>query len=415
MKRHWWMTAGLLALLAGCSQKQESAPKPVVEVKLARAEIAEIPVTIEAPATVHPREQANIAARLTAPIRKLLVKKGDRLSAGQVLAELDDRDLIAQKAEAAASVADAEATLQKTTSGTLPGDVDRAQGQVATAQAAFNQAQKIYDRRKQLFEQGAIPQRELLISETDLATTRTNLEVATRSLDLLVHQSRDRDIKIAESRLDQARARLSLAETQLTFTRIVSPFAGSVTEQFMFPGDMAKPDAPMFTVANLSVAVARAQAPEKDAGAIRRGQECSFQSIDRAVGTHPGRITVINQAVDPARRTVEVWCEVPQKDESLRAGMFGSVRILTATVKGVMAPQAAVQFLEGTRAGFVMVVDDRRIAHRRDVEAGETLEGRVQIVKGLQAGEMVIVEGAYGTPDGTEVKLADDKAGGKEK
>lgn len=396
-------------MLAGCSNQPEEPPKPVVDVKTAPAQEAEITLRLHAPATIFPREQANVAARITAPIRQILVHKGENVKAGQALALLDDRDLVAQRDEAQANVDDAKATLEKTTGGTLPTDVEHARGQVETAQAAYNQANEIYKKRKDLYAQGAIPQRDLLVSQTERDTTKTNLDVAQRAYELLLHQSRGRDIQIAQSHVEQAQARLRNIEVQLGFTRIVSPFAGNVTDQFQYPGDMAAPSTPMFTVIDMSSAVARAQVPEADAPRAKIGQQCEFQSSDNSALRYSGHISVVNRAVDPTRRTVETWCEIPHPPPTLRAGMFGDVGIVTGVVKGVVVPQAAVQFKEGTSTGWVMTVDNKNIAHRRDVETGEVSGGRVQIVKGLSAGQIVITDGAYGTPDGTEVKTGDAK------
>jgi HlyD family secretion protein len=399
---------GICLLMAGCTAKEEPEPALVVNVKTARAELGDVHISVSAPATIFPRQKANIAARLTAPIRRLPVQKGDRVSAGQVLAELEDRDLIAQRDEAAAAAADAEANLQKVSSGTLPTDIERARGDVASAEALLNQAQKVYDRRRELFDQGAIPNRDLLASETDLERARIAHEVAKKSLDLLMNQSREQDIQIARSRLDQANARLDLLNTQLQFTKIQCPFDGTVIEQYMYPGDMAKPDAPILTVIDLSVAVARAQIPESQAGAVRSGQECVFSPADSPESGYSGKSTVVSRAVDPSRRTVEVWCEIPRPDAGLRDGVFGSARIVIETVLGsVLVPLPAVQFVEGTRQGFVMVVDSENKAQKRDVETGEIFDNKVQIVEGVSAGELVITEGGYGLPDGTEVRPAE--------
>jgi multidrug efflux pump subunit AcrA (membrane-fusion protein) len=111
--------------------------------------------------------------------------------------------------------------------------------------------------------------------------------------------------------------------------------------------------------------------------------------------------------VDPDRRTVEVWCKIPHPDADLRDGVFGSAQIVVGIVPGsVLVPLSAVQFVEGTRQGFVMVVDSKHTAHKRDVETGETFDNKVQIVKGINPKELVIIEGGYGLPDGAEVRLA---------
>ncbi|MEO8025482.1 MAG: efflux RND transporter periplasmic adaptor subunit [Bryobacteraceae bacterium] len=400
----------VLALVAaGCGTKPEEAAKPLVAVKVAKAEESDQELTVQAPATIFPREQASVASRITAPILELGAKKGDRVSRGQMLARLDSRDLTAQRKEIAAMVKDAEASLEKMRSGTVPTDIERAKGQVATTQAALNQAEKIYDRRKQLFDQGAIPNRDLLVSQTEVATARVNYEVAQKTLSLLEKQSAGQDIAISQSRLDQARGRLAVIDTQIAFSELRSPFAGTVTEQLVFPGDMAQPSTPMFTIADLDVAIARAQVPESEASGVHRGEACKFTPSDREGVPFAGKITVVNQAVDAARRTVEVWCEIPNPKGELRSQVFGSVEIVVGQIaKAVTVPVSAVQFEDGTRNGFVMVAGADKKAHKKPVEAGATVGGKVIILKGLEPGASVIVEGAYGLADETAITTAEE-------
>jgi multidrug efflux pump subunit AcrA (membrane-fusion protein) len=85
------------------------------------------------------------------------------------------------------------------------------------------------------------------------------------------------------------------------------------------------------------------------------------------------------------------------------------VEILIGTApRSVVVPREAVEFASGTRKGAVLVVDEAKIAHRRAVEGGELFDAKVQITQGLAAGEVVVVEGGYGLPDGTAVRLAED-------
>jgi HlyD family secretion protein len=402
------------ALICSCSRQKEDAPeKPVVSVKVARSEVADMPQIVTAPATVFPREQANVSARITAPIRELRARKGDAVAAGQVLAILENRDLTAQYQEAEAAVADAEANLQKTVGGTVPTDVERARGQVETARAALDQVQKNYDRRRTLFAQGAIPQKDLLQTETELATAKANNEVARRSLDLLQRQSGAGDIAMAKARVQQAQARLAAANANLQYTELRSPSRGTITEQFQYPGDMAGPGTPTYTVMDLSTVTARAQIPEGSSGSVQRGQTCTFAGADDNVPAAKGRVTVVNRAVDPARRTLEVWCEIANPPTSLRAGVFGSVSVETASISGaVVVPAAGVQLNEGTATGVAFVVDDKRIAHRREVQVGVRHQDRIQIRSGVKAGEQVVIEGGYALPDRSEVRIGGDSAKG---
>jgi HlyD family secretion protein len=335
-----------LILLVGCkaSAPEEAEVKPVVSVKVAKAVIGEIDEKVVAPASIFPREKANITSSLTAPIHALRAHKGDHVSKGQVLAQLENRDLLAQRVETAAAV---------------------------------HAAQVLRDRRQQLFAQGAIPERDLLVTKSELA---------------------------------QAQARLDRIEAQLHFTELRSPFAGSVTEQFLYPGDMVKPDTPVFTVVDMTVAVARAQVPENEVAAIKRGLAVSFSSEAAGDEPVPGKVVMVNQAVDPARRTVEVWAELPNAEGRLRDGVFGHVTVVTGRQpKRVLVPKEALLGSEQA----VMVVDARSIAHKRTVHVlGRS--GDQVAVDGLSAGDTVVVEAGYGLPDGTTVKVDQGEKGEKE-
>jgi RND family efflux transporter MFP subunit len=177
----------------------------------------------------------------------------------------------------------------------------------------------------------------------------------------------------------------------------------------MFPGDMARPDAPIFTVMDLAVAVARAQVPEAQGAAVRPGQACAFVPADAPGTSFAGRLSVVNQAIDPARRTFESWCEIPNPKRLLRAGAFGQVLIVTGvTPNSVVVPVAAVQFVEGAGRGVAMLAGRAGTAVRREVETGEVFDGRVQIKSGLAAGDAVIVQGAYGLAEGTRIRVQED-------
>ena len=227
----------LCAGYRGMRKEGRAGSKARVAVKVAKAELSDLPLTVTAPATVFPREQANIAARLAAPIRELRVKKGDAIKTNQVLALLENRDVLAQRQEAESALADAQANLQKMTAGSIPTEIGRAEGQVATTKATLDQAEKNFDRRQALFQQGAIPNRDLLQSQTELATAKANYEVAVRALELLRGQSREADINSAKARVGQAEAKLANVRANLQFMELRAPFNGTVTEQFQYSGE----------------------------------------------------------------------------------------------------------------------------------------------------------------------------------
>jgi multidrug efflux pump subunit AcrA (membrane-fusion protein) len=404
----------LISLLsAECGGPGATEPEVVVQVRVAAVEARDLEVTVVAPATIFPRREAKLAARLTTPIETLEARKGDSVRQGQVLARLVRNDLESQRAEMTAQVADAAANLEKVSSGTLPGDVQRANGEAETAAAALAEAEQIYKRRQTLLAEGAIPERELLISKTQYDQAQAANRTAQRSLKLLLESSREQDLRMAQSRLEQAKARLAFIETQLGYAEIRSPFDGSITEQFLYPGDMTKPDSPIFTVMDLSAAIARGQVPQGQAAGIREGQPCWFESIDSPEQRSRGKVSVVNQAIDPARRTVEVWCEIPNSGGALKAGAFGRLVAITAThARALTVPLPAVQFEEGKSEGIAWAVGSDNVAHERPVKTGVVSDGRVEILDGLLAGENVVIEGGYGLADGANVAVAPTPAVG---
>jgi multidrug efflux system membrane fusion protein len=175
----------------------------------------------------------------------------------------------------------------------------------------------------------------------------------------------------------------------------------------MYPGDMANPGASIFQTMDLAVVTARAHVPENLVVDVRRGQACSFTPADNTGFHASGSITVINRAVDPQRRTMEVWCEIQNRTRTIAGNIFGQLFIVTARLQNAtVVPISAVQFEEGTRSGSVLVVDTNMIAHVRPVRTAEPSGTIVPVLKGLQPGETIVVQGGYGLPDKAKVQKA---------
>ncbi len=393
-------------LLAGCGGPEEGAePEMIVEVRTAQARVEDVEQILSAPANIFPISEAKVASKLTAPIARLGARKGDRVLKGQILAWLRSDDLDAQLAEALAQVADAEANLEKVSAGTLPTEIERAQGELERTTSALTEAKQIFERRRDLVAEGALSERDLLLAKTQYEQAQTANRVAKTALELLSGQSRLQDIRIAESGLSQAKARSQFVEAQLGFGRVESPSPGYVTDQFLYPGDMAQPGTPIFTVMDLSTVVARGHFPEENAGELRRGQDCRFAGIDSLNGGHAGKLTVVNQAVDAARRSVEAWCEIPNRDSGIKAGLFGQVSVVTGRRRdAVTVPRAAVEFDRDRERGVVWSVGADNRAHEHRVRTGVVSPTTVEVLDGIEIGATVVVEGGYGLSEGLAVR-----------
>lgn len=378
----------------------------IVNVSVAKATAKAVPLVVNAPATVFGKDEAHISSRITARLQQVLVHEGEPVKAGQTLAVLDRGDLQAQEADAAAGVQSAQSALERTENATIPLQVTQARGDLAAKKAALDLAQKVFARRTELLKQGAISARDLETSQAELAQAKANFEAAQMNLEAVEKHTSAEDLQMARNALAQAKAREALAAANLSYAEIRSPFAGTVTDQFVFPGDLANPGTQLFTVADMATAVARAQVDPEQVSKVKIGQSCTFQANDGEGTSRQGKISVINQAVDLARRTVEVWCEIPNLDHELKSGFFGSVSIAVGNVDAVVIPLSAIEFQEGTDHGKVYVVDSQSIAHLRQVSAQRINDQEVRVLSGVSAGEFVITSGEYGMPDGTQVNPA---------
>ncbi|MFC5862224.1 efflux RND transporter periplasmic adaptor subunit [Acidicapsa dinghuensis] len=399
----------LLILMPGCRSGDKGEEKPVVAVTVQRVAVEDVPLEVSAPASLFGRSEAHIAPRITASVRQVLVHKGDAVKKGQLLAVLDRSDLEAEQANATSGVALAEAALEQAQAGHIPDQLSQAHADLTAKSAALDLAKKVHERRQRLFAEGAISGRDLDVSNMSEIQAQADFDAAKTRLELLERQISGADLKIAQSTLAQAKAKHDLATADLNFSELRSPTDGFVTDQTIYAGDMAKPDVPAFTVADLSSAVARAQVNADQAAPVSKGQACEFEQRRNENSPQPphfGKVTVVNQAVDPARYAVEVWCELPNNDHELKTGVFGSVKVIVGQAHGaIVVPSSAIEFDEGTDRGKIYTVDAQRVAHLLEVVAVHVDDDRVRVLSGLKPGDIVIVQGEYGLPDETKVSF----------
>src|SRR5690349_17539831 len=138
-------------ILQGCSKppEAEKGPAPVQVTAVTQATISRI---VRGDGALFPLDQASLMPKVAAPVQKFYVNRGDHVRQGQLLAVLENRDLIAAAAESKGAVEQAESNLRATEGATVPEAVGKAQIDVETAREARDNAKKILDSRQQLFK-----------------------------------------------------------------------------------------------------------------------------------------------------------------------------------------------------------------------------------------------------------------------
>src|SRR4051794_8871966 len=174
----------LCLTMAACG-KAEPESKPVAPVQVAPAIRGSIRVIVTSDAVLFPREQANIVPKVSAPVRRFLVNRGDHVKQGQLLAELENRDLIGAAQESRGQYVQAESNYRTTANATVPEQVTKAETDVAAARETMDAAKKLLDNRQQLFQQGALARKLVDDAQVGYAQARAAFESAQQHLQAL--------------------------------------------------------------------------------------------------------------------------------------------------------------------------------------------------------------------------------------
>jgi multidrug efflux pump subunit AcrA (membrane-fusion protein) len=411
----WKLAATAACLLAGtfwmngCGKKQEKAtaeeeaPTPVMVETAVHGAIDRV---VSADAVLYPVDQANVTAKINAPVTKVMVNRGDHVRAGQVLAVLESADLAAAANESQHQIEQAQAAYDLLTGATVVEDRTKAEADVQSARETLDAATKVYDNRAAAQKEGALAQKT--VDEAKLATVQAQIQydTARRHLESLNQVAQKQSVRGAEAQVNTAKAHYETAKVQLTYAQITSPISGVVADRAVYPGEMAMSGTPLVSIVNISEVVARANVPVKDAGYIKVGRPARIAGPD---GDIPGVVTVVSPSVDPTTTTVQVWVRCANPGEKLKPGGTVRVAIIAETIQNTMVVPAAA-LLNGDEGGQkVMVIDKDSVAHERMVSVGVRQGDRVQIVSGLQEGDQVVTSGGLGLEDKAKVAIQQPK------
>jgi HlyD family secretion protein len=392
-----------LLITVGCSS-DKGDQEPTVTVQVAAVETTTIQHTINTQAILFPRQQAAIVPKISAPVKKFLVKRGSPVRQGQLLAVLENRDLSAAAQDTKGSYDQAQAAYETTTAAGLPEEIRKAEADAQQSQQVLDAQEKIFESRQLLFEQGALPRKELDQSRVDLVQARNQSAIAKKHLDALMAIGKQQELKSAAGQLESAKGKYLGAEAQLSYSEIRSPMDGVITDRPLYPGEMAAAGTPLLTVMDISSVIAKAHIPQNDAAALKVGDKgtMTVPGIDEPI---EGKVTVVSPALDPNSTTVEVWLEARNPKHELKPGTSVQLALMAKTVKDalVIPANSVITAPDGTPAVMLAGADGR--AHQKAVKLGIHNGDDVQIVEGVTASDRVVVAGAYGLPDKTKIKI----------
>ncbi len=361
----------LMAALAvsGCSskkhegEKKESAATAVIKGAVVETvKSGAMAEAVEVSGTVRARTSAVVAARIPGTVSALMVREGDRVKKGQLLARLDAQENAAASAVASAGIEEAQRGLDEVVS------------RKKLADSTFERYQKLFNEQ---------------------AVTRQEFDVKQTEKDLAAQ-----GVARAEARLKQAQAGSKAASTIESYTRIVAPFSGIITSKQVDLGGSVFPAQPLMTIEDEGSYQLELAIPESLAALLKTGAAVQV-TLDALGSSFAARIAEIVPATDPLSRTFVAKINLNQK--GLKSGIFGRGVIgLGSTVNGLLLPKQAV--VERGALTSVWVLDKDSFARMRLVKTGKTIGNKVEVISGLSDGERVVVGGVEKVSEGVKVE-----------
>jgi membrane fusion protein (multidrug efflux system) len=350
--------AGLMLLafayISGCKPEETPAakkPEQPVAVKLVQPRRGEITRSVALPATVAANQQATLYAKATGYLKKINVDKGDEVKEGDVLAEIEAPELIA--------------------------DLGKAKAEVETAKLESNRA----------------------------------TEAQKKAPDLIVAQT----IDTAKGKFEVAKANLERAETMLNFCKIVAPFSGTIIHRFVDPGafipaataSSASQSAALLTLADFKTVRVQVAVPESEVPRITKGLPVKI-AIDELPGKDfQGTVSRFANALDEATKTMLAEIDLENSQGELRPGMYATAKVGVEKHRDVLLLPSEAVLIEKSGASVFTVAENK--AKKTAIHIGFNDGASIEVLDGLKPEEPVIVLGKMTLNNGQAVTITGGK------
>lgn len=391
----------LLLLLISCSKTPETSQQmPIVEgAQIETVQPASVDDYYEAVGTVRARSSSVVAARIMGSIVALHVREGDTVRAGQTLIEIESREAGIQVQKAQAGLRESQESLDE-----VDRNIHAAESAREAARANEKLANTTFNRYQTLFARRSVSPQEFDEVRAKLEVASAERERAERLLQATKAQQ-----KQVLARIDQAKADVSNARVNVSYAKLTSPINGIVVSKQTDVGYLATPGSPLLTIENTSRYQLEVAVEESRLGTIHLHDQAQLQIQALGNTELTGSVEEIVPASDPNSRSYIVKVGVPNRvGAQLRSGIYGKARFISGQRQALVIPKTAIS-QRGQLTG-VFVVDQSGLARLRLIKTGRPFGDNVEILSGLNAGELIVINGPATIQDGTRVR---DAAPGK--
>lgn len=390
-----WTPAVLCAsvlLLAGCQRKPEVAADQPVPVRVQAPHRVQQPVSVEVSGTVEGNITALTAFQVGGRVSRVYVEEGQRVTKGQILADLDATDYRNAYNAATGEADAANAENEKANAGLRHQELEQ-------ARIDFERTQDEYQRLKYLYDHQSLPANDFHQIEAAYLASQQRYDMAKSG-------TRVEDKHAAAAQSSAATAQMQEARKHLADCQLRAPISGYIGMRQLEVGDTVAPGVPVFSVVDLNPVKVKVGIPEAEVGKVHEGAraEVSIPSLDGQ--KFDGRVEAIAAASDPVSRTYVSKIAVPNPTLVLRAGMVSDARLIGDTqINAITVPGSAIVHDErGVTQVFVLAPGQNRVYGRR-VEVGSMIGSEVEIRSGLNGNEQVVVDGQQNVREGSTVTV----------
>lgn len=329
--------------------------RPPMAVELATAQTGPISSSLIVVGNLIGEQTVEVVPRTGGRLVSISVQMGDAVRRGQVIAKIEDQEIVEQVNQALASQEVARATIRQ-------------------READLKVAELNFERSKNLFGRQLLAKQALDDAESRYLAAQAQLD-------------------LSRAQATQTGARLDELQINLANTRITSPVDGFVSRRDADPGAWVSQNAPIVSVVEISRLRLVANVVEKDLRLVTVGDPAKVQ-VDAYPGDEfTGRIARVAPVLDPATRTAAIEVEVPNPDTKLKPGMYARIFLtIEEHQSATLVPRNAVVDFEGSRGVWIPSGENK--AEFVQVQIGLENDRQVEITKGISPGDRVITAGA---------------------
>jgi HlyD family secretion protein len=413
-----------------------------------------LPITLSANGTIKAERSINLSPKTSGYLKQLLVKEGDRVRQGQVVAYMDTSNLqgqltqsraqLAQQeanltkllngnrpediSQAQAQLTEAQSNLQELENGNRPEDISQAQAQLSKAQADLRLAEDDLQRNQSLLSAGAISQQTVVQKESaqeaaqaavnqaqsalelqqrgtrseDIAQARSQVEQRQQALKLLQAGSRPEDIEAARAQVEEARGALQTIQTQINDATITAPFEGIVTKKYSDPGSFVTPTTAgssvegsasnsILTLASNNQVVAYLD--EANVSRVKVGQSVKVTADAFPDRTFKGTVSQVAAQATTTQNVTSFEVKIslePVAQQALKIGTNAEVEFQLGQLNNAIVVPSAAIVRQQNGTGVYVMGQDQKPVFK-PITIGTTIGEQTEVKSGLTPNQQVLI------------------------